>query len=62
MLCQEDLHNLAEDAPLKQPFPEALRIVRQEIGQLIKLVKDEDTGEEAAMSTIPPQCPCLSRA
>jgi hypothetical protein len=44
MLCQEDLHNLAEEAPLKQHFPEALRIVRQEIGQLIKLVKDEDPG------------------
>ena len=47
MLCQEDSHNLAEEAPLKQHFPEALRIARQEIGQLIKLVKDADTREES---------------
>ena len=46
-LCQEDAQNLAEDASLKQQFPEAMKIVRQEIGQLLRLVKDTDTGEES---------------
>ena len=46
-LCQEDWANLAEDTSLKHHLLEALRIVRQEIGQLIKLVKVEDIVEES---------------
>ena len=41
------MRNLTEGEPLKQHFPEALRIVRQEIGQFIKLVRDDDTGEQS---------------
>lgn len=46
-LCQEDRHNLAENTSLKQHFPEALKIVRWEIGQWIRPVIDEDTGKKS---------------
>ena len=46
-LCQEGTHNLLEYAPMMGYLPEALSIVRQEIGQLIRLVKNEDTEEES---------------
>lgn len=42
---RQEWHHLAEDASLRHYLPEALASVRREVGSLIKLVKDGDTGE-----------------
>ena len=43
--AQQELQNLAEDAPLKHHLPQALGLIRLEIGQLVRYIEDEDIGE-----------------
>ena len=42
-----ETENLTEGTSLRHHLPEALRIARHEIGQLIRLVEDDDAGKES---------------
>ena len=45
--AQQESANLAPDAPLRHHLPTALKLIRDEISQLLRYVKDQDSGDES---------------